>query len=186
MGIGQNGRAVLDSGHFPYIIPSICQQPNDSMGTSPCSEGFPVRLFSLTPIQTSSPKPSLFVWFTITVPNAANGHGEPLSSPKASLARRIQCTRVAKGILLMLNVGSAILTVAVTVAERAMRRVTERIVHKFSQIMDTSKNFKSNTKLQALKNLIERDLVIDYKIPMYQGKHNESVARPGHGRPRPR
>lgn len=85
----------------------------------------------------------------------------------------------------MLNVGSAILTVAVTVAERAMRRVTERIVHKFRQIMDTFKNCKSNTKLQALENLIERDLTIDYKIPMYQGKHNESVARPvtaDHGR----
>jgi hypothetical protein len=162
----------------PIRFHQYVNNPYDFMENSPCREGFPVKLFSLTPIQTRSPKPSLFVWFTMTVPNAANGHGEPLSSPKASLARRIQCARVAKGMLLMLSVGSAILAAAVTVAERAMRRVRERIVHGVRQFRDTFKACKYNNNFQALENPIERDLVIGYKSPMYHCNHNELAVRP--------
>lgn len=56
----------------------------------PWRVGLPVTLFSLWPLQIRSPSPSLLVWFTITVPKAAKGHG----AGRAALAARIQCARV--------------------------------------------------------------------------------------------
>ncbi len=52
---------------------------------------------AFAPMHTNSPRPpSVPVWFTIAVPNAAKGHGEPpgLRSLSAEIARRIQKARV--------------------------------------------------------------------------------------------
>jgi hypothetical protein len=58
--------------------------------------GFPYCEFPFKPIHTSLPFSSTLVsvWFTITVPKAANGHGES-SSLSAEIARRIQYALVS-------------------------------------------------------------------------------------------
>jgi hypothetical protein len=52
-------------------------------------------LFPLAPVQTSSPSPVFRVWFTMTDPKAAKGHG----SPSARLACLIQYDLVVDGII---------------------------------------------------------------------------------------
>lgn len=72
------------------------------VGNKPWSVGFPVKVPEFAPVHTSSPKLLVSVWFTMTDPKAAKGHGEPI----ARLACRIQYALVEKGIRLTVRVDS--------------------------------------------------------------------------------
>lgn len=91
----------------------------------PCNEGFPVFPFSFTPKQISSPV-SEAVWFTIAVPKAAKGHGDPLTWLNALFAWRIQCARVWNVIPLIIRFGAASIT-AGTAGRNTVRRARAQI-----------------------------------------------------------
>lgn len=111
--IGQDARAVVDRRDFAWrrnetrtrglaLVRARVQTERRTpriVGTvharhSPCKVGFPSSRIRFTPVQISSPSPSspAAVWFTMTEPKAAKGHGEV--SYRASMARRIQYSRV--------------------------------------------------------------------------------------------
>lgn len=66
-------------------------------------DGLPFVLPEFAPVQTSSPGPVVSVWFTMTVPKAAKGHGDG----SARLAWRIQYALVEYGMPLIVRAGSA-------------------------------------------------------------------------------
>jgi len=78
-----------------FPLPTTKREDRKSI---PCKIGFPHLPISLTPIQTNLPLGSedTSVWFTITVPKAAKGHGESRSE-RAVTAARIQYSRMEYG-----------------------------------------------------------------------------------------
>ena len=87
-------------------------------------------------MQTSSPSPGA-VWFTIAEANAAKAQGEA-SSPSAAFARRIQCARVLKGMLLIMSCGPATTLWTCPKARPASAKVLEMRGRNF--ILDTAKS----------------------------------------------